>query len=476
MGTLDFAMVSTSRRAPPAPTFDVPDLDLGPPLPPARTPAVRSTATRPRSGSHQIGTRGRSPAGAEADLELDLELAGSLELESEAPFARTQRHQPAPGYGTLASLDDDFALDEVVAVEPVDAPVDTRPWPRGRANDAKPSSVTPEEIAECAAYGRGTAFYLAPAYAWRVWNRKHELARLLRFRQDELATREAERDRLLVDLTLSLTEQLEKQDRFQALLAELSEAKRALEGQEQTLATTNSTVSQVIGVHDADLNRLESERGERAKVVEKLRRERDARAADHQRTSAKLKRVRIELRNATEKARAIVGPDGGAMPAALARLHSELSGTEATLEAELKGCEAPVAAASLALEEGEQPLFDIERQIAAVRAERALTVRNTQQQVEQEVSRTRSAKASYVGVAKRIAFAVLDLKGAIPVDRILLDRVQGADDRVEAHEREVEKLTLALGAYDHGTYALGIKLALAPFVFALAYLLLRGFL
>src|SRR5690606_34462847 len=163
----------------------------------------------------------------------------------------------------------------------------------------------------------------------------------------ELAAREAERDRLLVDLTLSLMEKLEKQDRFHTLLSELAAAKRALDGQEQALATTNSAANQAIDALDTELNRLEVERSERAKVVEKLRRERDARAADRERASAKLKRVRIEMRNATDKARAVVGPEGGPVPAALARLQADLSDMEASLQGELERCEAPLVAANL---------------------------------------------------------------------------------------------------------------------------------
>ncbi|HEU5076339.1 MAG TPA: hypothetical protein VFU02_19235, partial [Polyangiaceae bacterium] len=112
----------------------------------------------------------------------------------------------------------------------------------------------------------------------------------------------------------------------------------------------------------------------------------------------------------------------------------------------------------------------------AIRARRSATIESTRRAVENEVSQTRTAKATYTEVAKRIALAVLDMKGGIPVDRITLDRIQGADDRVDAHEMEVEKLTLALTAYDSGAYGLGIKLALAPFVFAIALLLLREFL
>lgn len=470
-------VTSSSRSAAPAPSFEVPDLDFGP-LPPARSPAIAPKGALPQSGAHQI--RARSPLAPDLtdDFELELDPAASFELQGNAaPPRSTRGNQSAPSFGSLASLDDDFELEETMALEPVAVPIDTRPWPSGRTNEAKPSNLTPEEIAECAGYGNGTPpFYLAPAYVWRVWNRRQELARQLDSQRGELAAREAERDRLLVDLTLSLMEKLEKQDRFHTLLSELAAAKRALDGQEQALATTNSAANQAIDALDTELNRLEVERSERAKVVEKLRRERDARAADRERASAKLKRVRIEMRNATDKARAVVGPEGGPVPAALARLQADLSDMEASLQGELERCEAPLVAANLALDEGELPLTDIERQIAAVRAERAETVAKTRQKVENEVSQTRTAKANYVNVAKRIAFAVLDLKGAVPVDRILLDRVQGADDRVDAHEREVEKLTLALDAYDRGTYGLGIKLALSPFVLAIAFLLLHGLL
>lgn len=470
-------MVTTpSKRAPATPSFDVPDLDLGP-LQPVRSPAARSHATRPQSGAHQIRARATSPADSAEDFDLDLEPAEALELEGNSPPPRSRQGRPPASYGTLASVDDDFELDEAMAVEPVAAPLDTKPWPRGRTNDAKQSTLTPEVIVEYAAYGKGSPpFYLAPAYAWRVWNRRQELAHQLEFQQGELSARQSERDRLLVDLAQSLAADLEKQDRFHDLLAQLSAAKRALEGQEQVLATTNAAISQAVGVHDGELTRLEAERGERAKVVAKCRRERDAKAADQQRASAKLKRVQIEIRNATEKGRAIVGAGGGALPSELARQLAELEETQASLLREVEQCDGQFETADQALQASEQPLAETEGHIQAIVAQKSATVESTRATVENEVSQTRTAKATYTEVAKRIALAVLDLKGGIPVDRIILDRIQGADDRVEAHEIELEKLTLALTAYDHGSYGLGIKLALTPFVLAIALLLLRGLL
>lgn len=410
------------------------------------------------------------------DFELDLVPTASLELDGEAAPARKQssRKQPPAGYGTLDSIDEDFALDEAIAVEAAAEPVDTRPWPLGRTNEAKQSALTPEDIVKCGNYGNGKPpFYLAPAYTWRVWNRRQELARQLKFLQNELNTRESERDRLLVELALSLTADLEKQERFDALLAELAAAKRPLERREQTLATTNAVVSKAVRVHDAELTRLEAERGERAKLAGQRRRERDAKAADHQRASTKLNRVEIEIRNATERARAIVGPEGGTLPALLAQQLSGLNALEASLVREVEQRKGELEVANRALAESEQPVAETQRQIDAVHEKKALTIANSRRKLESESSQARTAKSAHTEVAKRIALTVLDLKGAIFVDRITLDRIQGADDRVEVHLTEVEKLTLALDAYDHETYGLGIKLTLAPFVLALVFLLLR---
>lgn len=469
-------MSTPSRGAPPKPTFDVPDLDLEPAAPP---PTARQAATRPASGAHQIRTQAQPAPSATDDLEFDLDPVTSLELDGEvSPRTRQpeRSRQAAPGYGTLASLDDDFSLDEAVALEAIGAPVDTKPWPRGRTNDAKQSLLTPEDIAECAAYGSKPPFYLAPAYTWRVWNRRQDLARLLNFQQSELANRESERDRLLVELALSLTPDLEKQERFRGMLSELSATKRTLEGHEQTLAASTAAVSKAVGVHDAELTRVGAELRERAKVVDTRRAARDAKAAEHQRACAKLKRVQIEIRNATDKGRAIVGPQGGALPANLARQLSELDGLQASLMREVEQRQGELDVANRDLDEAEQPVAETERHIASLRTQKALTLEGSRQKVESETTHTLSAKATHTEVAKRIAAAVLDLKGAIPVDRITLDRIQGADDRVEANLTEIEKLTLALDAYDRDAYGLGIKLALAPFVFALVFLLLRAFL
>jgi len=435
-------MTEPRKSVPPA-SFEVPDLDLE-----VLPPAARPRTARTHSGAHSI--RPRAPSAPDAGTYLG---------------------------ASLASLDTDFELDDAIALEAVTPSVDTRPWPLGQSNMAKLRLLTPQAIAERAGYGGpDLPFFMAPVYTWRVWSQRRLLAREVVSQERELAARERERDDLLVELALSLRTALEKQDRFRGLLAELATAAQASEGHERALASTNAAIGRELEVHDSELARLQAERAEHAKLVAARTAERDAKATPRERASAKLKRVQIEIRNATDKGRALLGPQGGALPPELARALSELSTTEAALIAELAPHSAALDQANAALQAAEQPLAVTERAIEAVGRQKQLLIQSTRQKVESESSRVNGARATHTDVAKRIALAVLDLKGSIPVDRPVLDRIQSADDSVDAALLEVEKSRLARDAYDRKTYGLGIKLALSPVAFLLALMLLRAIL
>jgi len=433
-------MTEPRKSAPPA-SFEVPDLDLG----------VLPRVSRPRAG--------RSHSGAH-------------------PLRARTESAPDPGPylgANVASLDGDFELDDAIALEAVAPSVDTAPWPLGYTKQQKLTLLTPASIVEHAGYGSpNVPFYLAPAYTWRVWTQRRSLAREIVSQQRELAARESERDHLLVELTTSLKSALEKQDRFRGMLGELATATRAFEAHEGILASTNAAIGGELAVHDGELARLETLRAQHAQVVATRTGERDAKATLHQRANAKLKRVQIEIRNATEKGRALVGPQGGALPPELARQLSQLGSAEAALMRELAPHTAALAEANAALQAAEQPLAETRERMDAIHRKKQALVQSTRQKVESESSRVQGAHAAHTEVAKRIALAVLDLKGSIPVDRAALNRIQAADDHVDAALLEVEKSRLALDAYDRKTHGLGIKVALSPLALLLALTLLRA--
>lgn len=332
----------------------------------------------------------------------------------------------------------------------------------------------PESIAERAGYGSpDVPFYLSPAYTWRVWNRRRALTRAIRSQETELSARETERDRLLVELALSLKDTLAKQDRFREILDELAAAAQTFEGHDRTLAGTNAAIAGELERHDLELTRLEPERAERAKLVQMRQGERDAKATVQQRTHAKLKRVQIEIRNVTDKGRALLGPRGGTLPPELAQKLAELSDVEAPTAREFAQHSAELDQANAALAAAERPLAETQRAMDAIRQKKRQLIESTRQKVANERSHLKGAEAAHAEVAKRIALAVLDMKGSIPVERGVLDRIQAADDRADAVLLDVAKSRLALDAFDRGTYGLGLKIALCPFAFALALVFLR---
>lgn len=399
-----------------------------------------------------------------------------LDVGAAPPAGRAPRSRPEAAYlGAIIGIDTDFDLDEAISLEAVAPTVDTRPWPLGRTNDQKRPLPTPGSIAERAGYGSSDVpFYLAPAYTWRVWSQRRALGRAFQSQERELQARDAERDRLLVELTLSLEGVLSKQDRFRELLAELTAAARSFETHERALTSTTVAIAGELELHDAELARLEPERSERAKLVQARKAERDAKATTRERAHARLKRVQIEIRNVSDKARALLGPQGGALPQDLAQQLSELTETEAGAARELSGRTAELDQANAALAAAEHPLAETLRAMDEVRQKKQQLVESTRTKVASQSSLMQRSLAAHTEVAKRIALSVLELKGSIPVDRAILDRIQHTDDRVDATLIELERLRLARDAFDRATYGLGVKVLTAPFVFVVVLLLLRA--
>jgi DNA repair exonuclease SbcCD ATPase subunit len=466
-------MTEPPKSVPPGSAFEVPDLDLGA-ASLAGPPKVRPPAAPPASGAHPIRPRAKS-ADVNRELELELESTANFELAGN-PYASASRDRPETAYfGATLGADEDFDLDEAMSLETVAPTIDTRPWPLGRTNDQKRPVPTHESVAERAGYGSSDVpFYLAPAYTWRVWSQRRALDRALQSQERELRAHDAERDRLLVELTLSLEGVLSKHDRFRGLHSELASATLAFETHERSLAGTNAAIASELEVYDDELARLEPERREQARLAQARQAERDDKATARERAHAKLKRVQIEVRNVTDKGRALLGPRGGALPSDLARQLSELTETEASAARELAERSAELDQANAALTTAARPLAETLRAMEGVREKKRHLVESTRRRVASESSRMKGAEAAHAEVAKRIALSVLDLKGSIPVDRAVLDRIQIADDRVDAALIELERLRLARDAFDHATYGLGVKILVAPFVFVLVLLLLRA--
>lgn len=450
-------MTTPRKGGPPVPEFEVPDLELE--APPARqAPARRERA----SGALELEAPRRDDGGLPGHgLELEPGQGPALELETDATPGSHARG-PAQLGASLGSFSDDFGFDDDLALEPVAPPLDTAPWPRGRSSEGL-ARVDSRDVEAYADFGPSNLpFYLAPLYTWRVFNRRRWLERDLDAMQRELQTREVERDELLVDLTESVRPLLMNDERFRVLIDELSGATTELEAQEQALATTNAGLSRELEAHDRELERLDRELAEQSAVVQTFEAARDQASTDHKRAQAKLRRAQIEVRNATARGRAVVGPEGGTLPPDLAAELSRLHQAADDLSREAAPFQQALVRAEQALRAKQEPVTATLRAMEAVRAERRAAVARTQKQLDSESTALGNAKRRHTEIGRRIAQAVLDLKGSVPVERALLERVQASDDAVDQAARQVELRRQALESANRETFNLGIKVVLVP--------------
>ncbi len=457
---------------PPSPTFEIPDLELESPTPPAPRPA----ASRHPSGARAIQV---------PDLELDatsigpaavdFEAGSRLELDTSGTIASVP---PLGPYGSRCleqvGVSGDFDLDEaLLEVVPI-ATVVEGPWPRGRSADASALRIDPAVVKQCAGYADSRVPpHLTPSYAFRVWSRRRELRAELATWRSELARREARRDQHLVNLVTALRPALQRDERFSELLAEFGRAEAELERHERSVALAHQDLSAALLALDRQMAPLEAKREKQhSRLAEEQARHESARV-EFERLRAKLKRLEIQARNVKQRARALLGPAGGMLPAALAAELAELEGQRLALEPSVEAGHTRLEAAATELASCQNSLAETTQAIEELRSEKRAAVRTHEGQSNRKQERHDSAAQNHTRVGLRIAHAVLDLRGGVAVGHEELEAIRVADDAALQAQLELEKRVLALDAYHRKSFDLGWKLVLALPALVVLLLVLR---
>lgn len=412
----------------------------------------------PTGGSFKLDLGLARDATVDATPRTSPPLFGGPLLDSELEL-----FDEGPG-GAAAELDLGFDLEPAAPTGPVSAAAPAQqldvPWPAGTTPDPDELTVDLDEVRRLAAFGNPPSSLLGtPLYALRVALRLRTLRALEQQAKTALLRAEAARDDALVDLARSCRAQLEANDRYGSLAGEFRAHERLIE--EHVVALEEAEA----GLHAAETDitaQLEAAERERSNARQELqRRESELAELDTHldRLTAQSKRIDIERRALLDVARRRLGPQGGALPPEVAGPLERLDARAAALAPELEEQRQRVAEGKMRLSEARRNLEPIDAQIRSLIARKSMTL--TERQAEREV-RARAladARANERKALADVARAVLGMKGHVTVSEGALTTLRELDACARQAAHELEKVRLALRAYDGNAVRHGYVLA-----------------
>jgi len=452
-------MSDPPRPNPPAPSFEVPDLELQP-LPrslpraaPAR-PAAATLAPAPSSADPSFG--------ATLDLGDDGDL-GDFELER---TAQPNLHL-AGAYATRA----------VAAARPVKAADPQPSWPTGRAPEAAALSIDPRELAILADYGEPPdQAPLTLAYAYRVFTRQRELKRQLISIASECERAGLEREAALAELARALRPALESGGQFRRLLLPLLEIEQRAAARGQALSSINAQLDAQSTELAAELAQVKNQLAAEQRLESEAQREHDTREAQLKRADAKHKRVQIEMRAVMHLAEQKLGAEGGQIP--------DPEATQlATLQQRAEAMQPELAQARAEFEQAKQTLSQLHARLEALgQSERQIA--RKKQALGAAYQKELAARAQGVSESEieqraalaELARALLAARGTVDVPEAWLERVRSVGDQADRLVVRAEMQRRAILAYDAPRARQGVRLActsvgllLALFAFKLIF-------
>lgn len=459
--------MATPPKGPPGPEFEVPDLDV--------EASVRPAPIRRQSGGRVSRKVEPDPLGEGLDLEAhaatSLELATGGELSAPAPGAATMDQYFGGAFDGTASSDLEIDDGGALPLEPV-AAFDDTPWPSGLTPARLDLAIDPARVEAAAGYGPPGPLLLAPLYSYRVFTRRRVIRQQLTECERALDQAENERADLLRQMVQSRRAEIEKNERFARLIEPLTGLETQAKERQQAMTRVHGELSSKVAVFDSKLKELEGERQARQQVASERRAEHAVAEEHFGRAHAKHKRVQIEIRNLEAKVREVVGPEGGVVPPELARKLRPLQEQLRALEPNVTSAEAALHAASARLAEADASVAEATRTMSAVDKDKRTLISKFETKIAATSASLRDAESQERDAFLAIARAVLDLRGAIPVDSDTRKQIAAADRLVETRLVEHELHARALEQFDHERLSLGHKMVIGLGVLVLAVVLL----
>jgi hypothetical protein len=422
-----------SERDPrPAPTFDIPDLDL--------EPAVAQRSSAPSASRTLAADPPPAPTPAR-EIDLGSSDDEDFELIQAGPSVELS------GAGAHAART---------------AALESGPWPSGRTRPSDQLPVDPLEVSVVADYGAVPRNALgAPLYAYRVFARRRDLQKSIAEQHQALVAVELERDSALMQLGLDLRPALESSTAFRRLLEPVIEVERLASDRGAALSTADAGYRQEMAQFDGELLRLREAEARAQQLAAEKRGVADSTESELARAEAKSKRLQIETRGVMDLARQAVGPAGGDIPPAQAAQLAELQAKVTALEPELSRAKAAYAGAYQALEQADAELRRLQVELRRLDRQKSTAGDALQQQLSVRVAGVSDAEKQRRDAWAEVARAVLVSRGAVPVPEQVLEGLRAHDRRIEAHALRLETHLRALDSQDPLRVRQGVLLALS---------------
>jgi hypothetical protein len=437
-------MSDSQRPNPPAPSFEVPDLELEPVVRPARqavpTPARQATPAKAPDSADQSFGASFDFGGDLDDLDFERSAQANFQVGGEsaprvAVAKRTERAEPTP-------------------------PEAEASWPTGRAIDAAELELDPRELAILADYGdpKDSAPH-SLAYAYRVFTRQRELKQQLGPVAAECKRAQLEREATLAELSRTLRPGLEQIPEFRRFLAPLVELEQRAAERGKALNSINAQLGAETGQFDAELANLDQQLALEQEQEREVQHQYDDREANAKRAEAKWKRVQIEIRAVTQVAEHKLGPQGGRVP-------DEQAAQLADLRQRAEAMQPEITHARTEFEQAKQVLAQLVARRDALRRSERLVARKKQALggAYQKELNARAEGVSEIEIEQRAALAelaraVLAARGTLEIPEPWLERVRSVSERADQLTVRAEMLRRAIVAYDHERARRGVRLA-----------------
>jgi len=434
-----------NERKAPELGFEIPDLELGPPVSKRAAPVSTPRAAAPLTAeSAAFGLEISLPDLDDEDEQL-LQKGSNVELSLGTSPEATKRHREN--------------------------------WPHGHTRPTDQLPIDPADVTLIAGYGPAPVnAVLSPAYAYRVLARRSPIKKAMARLHAELTAAELARDAELMQLSTELRPALEANDAFRRLLEPIRDVERMAGERSAALSEADAGYREQMARFDAE---LAERRGAEAKA-EAFYREKvelaDNAKNELRRAEAKHQRVQIEIRGVLDVARQALGPAGGDMRPEHAAKLAELQARATALEPELAQAKTKHATAAKEQDDAQAEVRLVQGQIRQVERQKASAGSSLEKQLSVRAQSVSEAEKQRRDALADVARAVLAARGAVAVPEPRLHAVRSHDKSVEAAAMRLETHVRALDSYDRERVKQGIILVLSVLGVVLLSILLKAML
>ena len=434
-----------NERKVPEPRFEIPDLELAPPVSKRAAAVSAPRAVAPLTpDSAAFGLEVSLPDLDDDDEQL-LQKGSNVELALGTSPQASKRHQEH--------------------------------WPHGHTRPADQLPIDPAEVTLVAGYGPAPLnAVLAPVYAYRVLSRRSPLKQAIALHHAQLAQAELSRDLQLMQLSNELRPVLEAHDAFRRLLEPMREVERLAGERSAALSQADAGFKEQMARFDAELLQLRESAAKAEAFYQERTSAADSAKNELRRAEAKHQRVQIEIRGVLDVARQALGPAGGDLQPAHAAKLAELQTRASSLAPELTQAKAAQTSATTAQDQAEADVRRIQGQLRQVERQKAGASSTLEKQLSVRVQSVSEAEKQRRDALADVARAVLSARGAVAVPEPLMQALRGHDKSVEALAVRLETHVRALDSYDRERVKQGIILVLSALGVVVLSILLKAML